>query len=337
MSLLKKNSLRFALTLIGATAIFTVHFWEQLHNAYENPETLHAFVSKRYHNLMDLMDFNWKHLFTDLFTVSIALTIETIWVGWDHCSLKKLLHLRSKSLNSDLFFFVLAITNSFKFLSVVLTFGIGYLAFGIVSDSVQFNMGEFIPLPWLQFIVVSLYSELIAYWIHRFAHSVKWWWMVHRFHHSANEMGTLTYYRVHFIEDQLNTFFKVIPFIVFGMPLESYVIYYFITELHNLLIHSEIKSDWGWFGRYVLVSPMAHRIHHSADAMHYNYNFSNFLTIWDRLMGTFKENTVVEKVGLTDNPYNQKGIFSDLWTTYKDLMGAIFERKIPTDDADQHR
>ncbi|MCX6183355.1 MAG: sterol desaturase family protein [Bacteroidetes bacterium] len=323
----KKNIPRWIWIIGIALAIFVYHFWEQLVIAWNDPESLRAFISKRISNVLALLNFNWKHLFTDIYIVAAALTIETIWVGWENCSLKKLLHLKNKSLKTDLFFFALAITNSFKFLSVVLTFGIAYLAFGIVGDSLQMNFGSYIHWPWLQFIVVALYSELIAYWIHRFAHSVKWWWMVHRFHHSANEMGTLTYYRVHFIEDQLNTFFKVIPFIVFGMPLESYVIYYFITELHNLLIHSEIKSDWGWFGKYVLVSPMAHRIHHSVDAAHYNYNFSNFLTIWDRLMGTFKENAVVEKVGLTENPYNQKGIFSDLWTTYKDLMGAIFESK----------
>ena len=324
----KKNITRWLLIIGLAIAIFVFHFQEHLLAAWNNPESLKPFISKRIHNVIDLLDFNWKHLFTDFFIVVAALTIEILWVGWENCSLKKLLHFNNKSLKMDLYFFVLAVTNSFKFLSVVLTFGIGYLAFGIVSvDSMQMNLGAYISWPWLQFIVVSLYSELISYWIHRFAHSVKWWWMVHRFHHSAEEMGTITYYRVHFIENALNQFFKVIPFIVFGMPLESYLIYYIITELHNLLIHSEIKSDWGWFGRYVLISPMAHRIHHSADAAHYNYNFSNFLTVWDRLMGTFKENAVVEKIGLDENPYNQKGLFSDLWTTYKDLIGAVFEKK----------
>ncbi len=322
----KKNTVRWIIIIGLAFSIFLFHFQEQILAAWKDPDALKSFILKRLHNVIGLLNFNWKHLFTDFFIVVTALSIETIWVGWENCSLKKLLQFKSKSLKTDLFFFVLAITNSFKFLSVVLTFGIGYLAFGIVSDSLQMNLGEYITWPWLQFVVVSLYSELIAYWIHRFAHSVKWWWMVHRFHHSAEEMGTLTYYRVHFIENAINQFFKVIPFIVFGMPLESYLIYYIITELHNLLIHSEIKSDWGWFGRYVLVSPMAHRIHHSADAEHYNYNFSNFLTVWDRLMGTFKENAEVKKIGLEENPYNQKGIFSDLWKTYKDLMDAIFVR-----------
>ena len=44
-------------------------------------------------------------------------------------------------------------------------------------------------------------------------------------------------------------------------------------------------------------------------------------------MGTFKESADVEKIGLEENPYNQKGIFSDLWITYKDLIGAVFEKK----------
>ncbi|MFM7023198.1 MAG: sterol desaturase family protein [Flavobacteriales bacterium] len=323
----KKNIIRWALIIGVALAIFVFHFRTPLSLAIENPETLKGFISKRFNNVIALLDFNWKHLFTDFFVVAVALNIEIIWVGWKNSSLKKLLHFNNKSLKTDAFFFILAITNSFKFLSVVLTFGICYLAFGIVGDTFQMNLGTYIPWPWLQFVVVALYSELIAYWIHRFAHSVKWWWMAHRFHHSAEEMGTLTYYRVHFIEDQLNTFFKVIPFIVFGMPLESYVIYYIITEIHNLLIHSEINSDWGWFGRYILVSPMAHRIHHSANNQHFDSNFSNLLPVWDHLMKTYKEKEVVEKVGIPDNPYNQKGIFSDLWMTYKDVVGSLFEKR----------
>ena len=66
-----------------------------------------------------------------------------------------------------------------------------------------------------------------------------------------------------------------------------------------------IAAHWGWFGRWVVISPAAHRIHHSNRPEHYNRNFSNFLTIWDHLFGTWHEGTGMEEpesFGVDDEP-----------------------------------
>ncbi len=321
-----KNSPLFYLVLL-ALVVFVVHFWSTILEMIDAPEKIQSFIVLRLKNVSTILDLNWKHFFTDISLVSVALVIEIIFVGWEYSSLKKLLKRGNKSLQTDVFFFVLAVTNSFKFLSVVLTFGIFYFAFGIVSDFGHLNLAALIPFPWLQILVLSVISEFTAYWAHRLSHKFSWWWAAHRFHHSAEEMGTLTYYRVHFLESQINQLFRVIPFVIFGAPLQYFVIYYIITELHNLLIHSEIKSDWGWVGKYLIISPLAHRIHHSNRSEHYHSNYSNFLTVWDRLFGTFIEKAEVKELGLSENPYNQKGIFNDLWIPYKDFVNAISTTK----------
>ena len=39
--------------------------------------------------------------------------------------------------------------------------------------------------------------------------------------------------------------------------------------------------------RYIIVSPQAHRIHHSREEKHFDTNFGLILSIWDRMFGTY--------------------------------------------------
>ncbi|HMA52249.1 MAG TPA: hypothetical protein VKP60_20965, partial [Magnetospirillaceae bacterium] len=52
----------------------------------------------------------------------------------------------------------------------------------------------------------------------------------------------------------------------------------------------KFTSDWGWFGRWVLVSPLHHRLHHSRNPDDYGANFGTML-VWDHLFGTFRQPT----------------------------------------------
>jgi len=104
----------------------------------------------------------------------------------------------------------------------------------------------------------------------------------------------------------------VIPFAIFG-SVESYFIVKVITEAHQLIIHSSIKSDWGFVGKYIIVSPAAHRIHHSAKIAHYDKNFGQTFIFWDRLFKTYQPKTVVEKLGVSKNIYNKDGVIKDIF------------------------
>lgn len=323
----KNKIVAFLFVLLSIALVLFLHFYHQIRMMMERPELTEDFLLLRFKNLFALLEFSALNVYVDLLLVIFVLTIEYWTVGWERCSIKKIVNFKSKSLINDIFFMILSLTNGFKFLTVVLTFALGYFAFGLVSDTFQMNLGKHIEFPWLQFVAVSLFSEFIGYWVHRFSHKISWWWLAHRFHHAQEEMSTISYYRVHFIDTALNHFFKVIPFIVFGQSLENYLIYYVMREIHNLLIHSEIKSNWGWVGRYLFVSPMSHRIHHSINEEHHHSNYSNFLVIWDRLFGTFNERNTVFEVGIKENPYNKKGIIHDVLQPYKDIFTSLLFKK----------
>ena len=80
--------------------------------------------------------------------------------------------------------------------------------------------------------------------------------------------------------------------------LEAYIIIKVFIEIHQLLLHSSIKSNWGVLGKYIIVSPFAHRIHHSIERKQYGKNFGNTFIYWDRLFATYKPHSVVKELGV---------------------------------------
>lgn len=135
---------------------------------------------------------------------------------------------------------------------------------------------------------------------------------MHEFHHSATEFCMLTRYRGHFLETALKRIIDVIPFAIFG-SVESYFIVKIIIEMHQLVLHSSIKSDWGFLGKYIVVSPAAHKIHHSIKREHYGRNYGNTFIFWDRLFGTYHAETSIEELGVEENPYNKDGVIKDIF------------------------
>ena len=80
----------------------------------------------------------------------------------------------------------------------------------------------------------------------------------------------------------------------------------------------------GWIGRWVLVSPVAHRIHHSDLPEHHDRNLGHVFIIWDRIFGTWYDGRVVNTtVGIVDNPYNREGMAADLLTCARRTYGAV--------------
>src|SRR5437762_1691657 len=82
---------------------------------------------------------------------------------------------------------------------------------------------------------------------------------------------------------------------------------------HAGLTHSMLPWRWGWFGKYVLYSPIGHRIHHSALPEHKDKNLGFLFPVWDWMFGTYYKGDVInEEVGVEDNYQNTRGLLFDL-------------------------
>ena len=260
--------------------------------------------------------FKLQHIyfvFTALFSV---ILIEIIFLGWNSSSLKKLISFDQSS-RIDLFFLLLSMFNLYALFSIFLTLGICYFTVGLIQNYFHFHLILHFENVYLQYFILLLLSDFVKYLRHLFYHKIKFFWIAHSFHHSATDLIIFTRSRGHFIESELNRFTTVFLFVIFGAPIHAYFIVQFLLEVHQYILHSQIKSDWGILGKYIFVSPQAHRTHHSVDNKHFNKNFGDTFIIWDRIFGTYYETNEELKFGIPNNEFNKKGIWFDIYLVFK--------------------
>ena len=157
-------------------------------------------------------------------------------------------------------------------------------------------------------LLTLLYSAtlFVAWDASRFAvhwalHRVPLLWRFHQIHHSATVLTPLTYHRVHPVESLLyqgrgalvtgvvaGLFYWVFrgqaqPLTWLGVPALGLGLNMLVGNLR----HSHVWLPYpAWMERW-LISPAQHQVHHSADPEHFDKNFGTWLSVWDRLTGSW--------------------------------------------------
>ena len=257
---------------------------------------------------------------------AVALVIEALVVGWKNSSLKNLFEL-SRSARGDLWCFVLSAIKIFDFLGLILTFGISY-AFVVGLDK-SFHTDLYFPIHpvVLRGAILFVISDAKNYLRHYCFHRFKWLWELHKYHHSAEKFTILSTLRGHVVETSISRIFDAIPFIILGASPEEFVLIYMLKDTHQYFLHSQIRSSWGWIGKYILVSPAAHWLHHSSDERHYDRNLGSSFIFWDKLFGTYKTPEYIQQIGLPGAPFNKKGFVFDQLTSYRNSVTQLFSPK----------
>ncbi len=266
---------------------------------------------------------NWVEIGAYALLPFVCLLIELLIKGYEKSSLKNLLEYPKLSW-VDYCWVLIQSLNLYRLMGVVFTFGIFYFCYGKIQKTFHFNLIQKIESPWLQFLIVFIISDFKNYIKHYVQHIWQWVWELHKIHHSAEKMNMFNLYRSTAVETAWTSFVELIPFIVLGAPATTYLWVMLLKEAHQFFLHSEINSDWGFLGKYILVSSAAHRIHHSTNPAHYGKNFGNTFIFWDRLLNTYYAPQKEEAIsfGLADNPYN-KGFWHDFFLSYKNALLAI--------------
>lgn len=256
--------------------------------------------------------------------VCAVFLFEMYVVGWKKSSLFVVLTFE-KTTRVDFFIWLTHLFGLFTILSFLFSLGVCYFLAGQIQKSFNFELVHFIESGSIQFLIIYLISDLKEYWKHFIFHKWILLWEIHAFHHSAQRFNMLTAYRFHYLQTAIGSFFDVIPFVLLGAPIQTYFAVKILGLVHGLLVHSNWEHDWGVIGKYVLVSPAAHRIHHSEKKQHFNKNFGGTFIFWDRLFGTYHSAEPVHVLGIPDNKFNKKGLLHDLFLPVfriaKRLMG----------------
>ena len=162
-------------------------------------------------------------------------------------------------------------------------------------------------------VTLFLLSDLSRFVLHVAMHKIAFLWQFHQFHHSANRLSPLTFYRIHPIEMflyQLRTgtvtgIVSGLFYALLGQSIEPWTIFgivgigWFFNLIFGNFRHSHFVMRFPYSIERWFISPAQHQIHHSADPKHYNRNFGVWLAIWDRLYQSWHPSEAsIENFGL---------------------------------------
>lgn len=246
---------------------------------------------------------------------AIAVAIELCAVGWRRWSIRCIFAEPDPSRATDGLFFVMLIAGLMDSVTLVGSFGFYLLAFTLASaaglrvEAMRFSLATRSLVVNIA-VYMALYT-LCDYWIHRIKHSGLFW-PLHRLHHSSTHLSPLAVARNHPLELGFEPFARVWPVVLCPISMAGFVAINAFMQLHSMIEHIDIPWTWGWFGRWVLMSPQGHRIHHSPHYEHFNQNLSLW-PVWDHLFGTwYQGSSVNDEVGLGEPLHNNGNLVAEL-------------------------
>ena len=177
-------------------------------------------------------------------------------------------------------------------LGPVLNLTLVALAVGALNAGYDHALGGFSLdlVPVLGPVGVGVAAFLIAdfgmWFTHWARHKVPTFWHFHAVHHAPTRMNPFMDNRVHFMEPVIAGTLVLIPVRFLGLGGHAGLAIAIATTFFTAFIHANLRTNLGPL-RYLLVSPQAHRVHHSYAPEHIDTNFGTVLIVWDRLFGTY--------------------------------------------------
>jgi sterol desaturase/sphingolipid hydroxylase (fatty acid hydroxylase superfamily) len=162
-------------------------------------------------------------------------------------------------------------------------------------------LNHFVVPFWLA-VPASVVAMDFAIWLqHVMVHAVPALWRLHRVHHADPDYDLTTGARFHPIEIVLSMLIKFATILVLGPPVAAVILFEVILNGMAMFNHGNVRLPEGVDRvlRWLLVTPDMHRVHHSVEDDEANSNFGFNLSLWDRLLGTYRDRPRKGQQGMT--------------------------------------
>ena len=153
-----------------------------------------------------------------------------------------------------------------------------------------FGLFNWLAVPTPLVVVLSLIVlDFAIYWQHRAFHASSLLWRAHRVHHADTGFDASLGLRFHPFEILPSALFKLGVVVALGTPPEAIAAYELVLLAMSLFTHADVALPRQWDAalRWLFVTPDWHRVHHSIERAETNSNYGNWLSIWDRIFGTY--------------------------------------------------
>ena len=164
---------------------------------------------------------------------------------------------------------------------------------------------------WPQVALYLLGNDLVMYATHRLFHGARLW-RFHAVHHSSEHLEWTSATRFHPVDQIGHNILADVVMLLLGISPEVLAWLMPWTVGSSALVHANLDWDFGVF-RYVLVSPVYHRWHHTSAERGGSSNFAGTFPLFDLLFGTFylPVGQRPDRYGV-DDPHFPKGFVGQL-------------------------
>ncbi|ELT91441.1 hypothetical protein CAPTEDRAFT_190363 [Capitella teleta] len=144
-------------------------------------------------------------------------------------------------------------------------------------------------------VTFILFTDCLIYWIHRWLHHRLVYKHIHKAHHTWKLPTPYASHAFHPIDGFLQSLPYHIYVFLFPLHKFTYLLLYIAVNIWTVSIHD------GDFRVPEILQPIINgSAHHTDHHLFYNYNYGQYLTLWDRIGGSFKNPSAFEGDGPLD-------------------------------------
>ena len=172
----------------------------------------------------------------------------------------------------------------------------------------SFGLLNLLALPGYWTLVAAIIGiDCWQYWWHRFNHQVPLLWRFHAAHHSDADLDASSGVRFHTGEMCFSFLARLMVLPLLGVTLPQLLLYESLSLPVILFHHSNIRISGRTDRclRWLIATPWMHWVHHSRRQPETDSNYTSFLSIWDRLFGSFLINKRPSEISLGLDYYTE--------------------------------
>ncbi|QTR51753.1 sterol desaturase family protein [Candidatus Thiothrix anitrata] len=167
----------------------------------------------------------------------------------------------------------------------------GAVGLAVFVESQGWGLLQVVNLPlWLTVLIAIVVLDFTIWAQHVMFHAIPTLWRLHRMHHADLDIDVTTGLRFHPLEILLSFGIKATVIVALGVPAVAVLLFEIILSSLAMFNHSNVRMPLAVDRvlRLLIVTPDFHRVHHSWYPHETNSNFGFNLSIWDRMMGTYR-------------------------------------------------
>ncbi len=156
-----------------------------------------------------------------------------------------------------------------------------------------------------QLLLAIVATDFAFTLVHYYSHRWSILWRLHAVHHGSIRLNGLNGLMRHPLHQTLDMVVGTMPLVIAGMPVDVAIVLGLAISIQLMLQHSNVAFELGSFRNWLPLGEL-HRIHHVNWGKEGDCNFGLFMTLWDRMLGTFcpvpPRTIKVNDMGISDAP-----------------------------------